>query len=63
MTDNKSNTSGWAEVDPEAGVVKVTDEAKLELKKKNYVVAAALLAFVALVFFVSIAKLSQNFGA
>ena len=53
---------GWAELDPSKQPLKVTAADKKELKKKNLVVGLCLLAFVGLVFFVTIAKLSTNFG-
>ena len=62
MSD-RNDMSGWGELDPDVEAKPLTAEQKRELKKKNYVVGGALFAFVALVFFVSIAKLAQNFGA
>jgi hypothetical protein len=53
---------GWAEVDPTQPTVRRSAEEKKELKKKNLVVGLALLVFVGLVFFVTIAKLTANFA-
>lgn len=62
VAENKKAYSGWGELDPDVEARALSPQEKSELKKKNYVVGAALVVFVALVFFVSIAKLSQNFG-
>ena len=61
MAHDKNKMTGWGELDPNAEATPLTLEAKAELKKKNMVVGGALLAFVALVFFVTMAKLAQNF--
>ena len=61
MSD-RDDMTGWGELDPDVEARPLTPEEKAEQKKKNYVVGGALLAFVTLVFFVTMAKLSQNFG-
>lgn len=62
MTDiNKADTA-WPELEAVENSVTVSAEELKERNKKNLVVAGALLAFVALTFFVTIAKLATNFG-
>lgn len=63
MSEDTHQDPGWATVDTAAGESTQSPEEKQELKKKNYVIAGALLLFVILIFFVTIAKLSSNFGA
>lgn len=62
MTDDRTTMAGWGELDPDVEAKPMTAAQKAELKKKNLVIGGALLAFVALVFLVTIAKLAQNFG-
>ena len=63
MAHDKNDMTGWGELDPDLDLTPLSAEAKAEQKKKNLVVGGALVAFVALVFFVTMAKLAQNFGA
>ena len=63
MSGKPIQEANWAVLDKEAGTTQLSDEEKVELKKKNLAVAAALTVFVALVFLVTMAKLATNFGA
>ena len=61
MTEANKSADVWPELEVET--VTLTAEQKKELGRKNLAVGAALFAFVALIFFVTMAKLATNFGA
>lgn len=61
MTEASKSANVWPEL--EAETVTLTAEQKKELGRKNLAVGGALFVFVALIFFVTMAKLATNFGA
>ena len=63
MTENVETTKAWPELEAMQNPVSLSADDIKERNKKNMVVGLALLAFVALTFFVTIAKLATNFGA
>lgn len=62
MTEATKNDAAWPELDAMQNPVKLSKDELKERGRKNLVVAGALLAFVVLTFFVTMAKLSTNFG-
>lgn len=63
MTKNVETTKAWPELEATQNSVSLSADEIKERNKKNMVVGLALLGFVALTFFVTIAKLATNFGA
>jgi hypothetical protein len=63
MTQNIETTKAWPELEAAQNPVSLSADEIKERNKKNVVVGLALVAFVALTFFVTIAKLATNFGA
>ncbi len=62
MTEASKTDAAWPELDAMQNPVKLSKDELKERGRKNLVVAGALLAFVVLTFFVTMAKLSTNFG-
>lgn len=62
MTETNTSETPWPELDAVQNSVTLSKEELKERGRKNLVVGAALLAFVALVFFATMAKLATNFG-
>lgn len=63
MADENNREMGWPERDAMQNTVTLTADEIRERGRRNLVIGGALLAFVVLTFFVTMAKLATNFGA
>lgn len=62
MTEATKNDAAWPELDAMQNPITLSKEELKQRGRKNLAVGGALLAFVVLIFFVTMAKLSTNFG-
>ncbi len=62
MTEATKNDAAWPELDAMHNPVTLSKEELKQRGRKNLAVGGALLAFVVLIFFVTMAKLATNFG-
>ena len=63
MTEVSKSDAVWPELEAMQHPVTLTKEELKERGRKNLAVGGALFVFVALIFFVTMAKLATNFGA
>lgn len=63
MTETDKTGTLWPERDAVQNAVTLTAQQLKERGRRNLVIGGALLAFVVLTFFVTMAKLATNFGA
>ncbi len=62
MTETSKSEAAWPELDAVENPVTLSPDELKERGRRNLAIGGALLAFVVLIFFVTMAKLATNFG-
>lgn len=63
MTEANNGEASWPELDAVQNSVTLSPAELKERGRKNLAIGGALLVFVVLIFFVTMARLATNFGA